>query len=123
MVKKFSVEGFDNFKAKAEELAKEGPLYVLFSGSKNEKGESWCPDCVVAYPIVQKCLEEVDDDSSFLYVEVGDRAFWKDPNCIFRTAPETRLNSVPTLMMWGSPRRLEEDKCADPGLVSMLFED
>ena len=35
MLKKHSVEGFDDFKSKVEELAKEGlPLFVHFSGSK-----------------------------------------------------------------------------------------
>ena len=24
------------------------------------------------------------DDVTFLYVGVGDRAFWKDPKCVFR---------------------------------------
>eukprot|EP00088_Acartia_fossae_P064936 TRINITY_DN7999_c0_g1_i3.p1 TRINITY_DN7999_c0_g1~~TRINITY_DN7999_c0_g1_i3.p1 ORF type:complete len:135 (+),score=33.72 TRINITY_DN7999_c0_g1_i3:36-407(+) len=123
MVKKFEVEGFENFKSKVEELSKAGTVFVMFSGSKNEKGESWCPDCVVAYPVVQDCLKQADEDAHFLYVGVGDRTFWKDPNCVFRTAKETKLNSVPTLMKWGTPNRLEEGQCADPSLVSMLMED
>ena len=40
MLQKHSVEGFDDFKAKAEELAKEDvPLYVYFSGSKTSDGK------------------------------------------------------------------------------------
>ena len=40
MLQKHSVEGFDDFKAKAEALAKEDvPLYVYFSGSKTSDGE------------------------------------------------------------------------------------
>jgi len=123
MVQKFAVEGFEAFKAKSEELAKKGDLFVLFSGSKNEAGESWCPDCVVAYPVVMDCVEKVDDDASFLYVGVGGRDFWKDPNCVFRTAKETQLKSVPTLMKWGTPQRLQEEQCADKNMVSMIFED
>eukprot|EP00088_Acartia_fossae_P039505 TRINITY_DN41127_c0_g1_i1.p1 TRINITY_DN41127_c0_g1~~TRINITY_DN41127_c0_g1_i1.p1 ORF type:complete len:141 (+),score=11.53 TRINITY_DN41127_c0_g1_i1:52-423(+) len=123
MVVKHAVSGFEAFKEKAEELAKKGDLFVLFSGSKNAAGESWCPDCVTAYPVVQKCLEAVDDDSNFLYVEVGDRGTWKDPECIFRTAKETQLKSVPTLIKWGTPQRLQEEQCADTNLVSMLFEE
>jgi len=123
MVKKFEVEGFESFKAKAEELAKNGTLFVLFSGSKNEKGESWCPDCVTAYPVVMDGLKEADDDANFLYVSVGDRTFWKDPACVFRTAKESQLSSVPTLIKWGTKNRLQEDQCADPALVSMMFEE
>merc|ERR1711862_348641 len=59
MVQKHSVEGFDNFKDKAEELAKEDvPLYVYFSGSKSSDGKSRCPDCVTAQPIVEATLEK-----------------------------------------------------------------
>ena len=41
MLKKHSVEGFDAFKSKVEELSKEGiPLFVHFSGSK-ENGKKF----------------------------------------------------------------------------------
>ncbi|XP_023321472.1 thioredoxin domain-containing protein 17 [Eurytemora carolleeae] len=124
MVQKFQVEGYEAFKAKVEELAKgDKDVFVLFSGSKDSNGESWCPDCVVAYPVIQDCLKTVSDEASFLYVEVGDRTFWKDPKCIFRTETETKLKSVPTLVKWGTPERLEEGQCADRNLVNMLFEE
>jgi hypothetical protein len=62
--------------------------------------------------------------ANYLYVGVGDRTFWKDPNCIFRADPSTKLKSVPTLFKWGaSQERLEEEKCANPDMISMLFED
>merc|ERR1711972_1089930 len=63
----------------------------------DSNGASWCPDCVIAEPVVNKCLEKAPEDSHYLYVGVGDRAFWKDPNCIFRTHKDTQLKSVPTL--------------------------
>ena len=48
MVVKFKVEGFENFQAKIAELEKEyQSIFVLFSGSKDASGQSWCPDCVV----------------------------------------------------------------------------
>lgn len=36
-------------------------------------------------------MSSLSDDSQYLYVGVGDRNFWKDANCIFRTANETKL--------------------------------
>lgn len=40
MLKKHAVEGFDDFKAKAEVLSKEDlPLFVYFSGSKTGDGK------------------------------------------------------------------------------------
>ena len=58
MVKTHKVEGFDAFKAKVEELAGSGAdVFVMFSGSKNAAGVSWCPDCVGAEPVVNvSCL-------------------------------------------------------------------
>ena len=58
MVVKHKVEGFEAFVAKAEELSadKSKTLIVMFSGTKDENGKSWCPDCVVAEPVVDECL-------------------------------------------------------------------
>ena len=58
MVIKHKVEGFEAFVAKAEELSadKTKTLIVMFSGTKDENGKSWCPDCVVAEPVVDECL-------------------------------------------------------------------
>ena len=91
-------------------------------------GKSWCPDCVTALPIVEATLSskatELNEPVNYLYVGVGDRAFWKDPNCIFRTNALTKLKCVPTLFKWDAPgNRLEEEKCAKEDFITMLFED
>jgi hypothetical protein len=41
--------------------------------------------------LVQACVSELGSDAAFLYVGVGDRAFWKDPNCVFRTDKDILL--------------------------------
>ena len=41
--------------------------------------------------IFQKCMAELPDETHYLYVGVGDRTFWKDQSCIFRTSPKTQL--------------------------------
>merc|ERR1712117_612448 len=107
MVVKHKVEGFEAFVAKAEELA---------------AGKSWCPDCVVAEPVVDECLAACGDDVTFLYVGVGDRAFWKDPKCVFRTDERTKLRAVPTLVKWGTAKKLD-DNCHKKDFVEMLLED
>ena len=92
--------------------------------------------------VSQKCLAEAPEDSHFLYVGVGDRAFWKDQNNIFRTAKETQLRrlvlegyyspkifdiviifSVPTLIKWGTKQRLEEGQLMNENLIKMMLED
>ena len=124
MVNISKVEGFDAFQKTIAELKNSGgDVFVMFSGSKDSNGTSWCPDCVTAEPVVNECLSSLPDDSHYLYVGVGDRSFWKDPNCVFRTAKETQLKSVPTLLKWGTKQRLEEGQCADKNLVTMMFEE
>lgn len=47
MVVHHNVKGYDEFSKLVEELEGSGqPIHVLFSGGKNENGESWCPYCV-----------------------------------------------------------------------------
>lgn len=47
MVIKHKVEGYEEYLKLINELEKKNvPLYVLFTGSPNEEGVSWCPDCV-----------------------------------------------------------------------------
>ena len=100
-------------------------LLIFFNIDIFFAGKSWCPDCVVAQPVVESTLEkEVKTPTNYLYVGVGGRDFWKDPKCIFRTDSLTKLKSVSTLFKWGSPEnRLEEEKCAQPNFITMLFED
>ncbi len=87
-VTKHSVEGFDAFKSKIKELEgkKDEIVIVLFSGSKDADGKSWCPDCEVAFPVINDVLNKREENIQFLYVGVGGRDFWKDKNCVFRFA-------------------------------------
>lgn len=124
MVQKFEVEGFDAFVEKVDSLKSSGkPIFVLFSGSKDANGKSWCPDCVVAEPAIKAALDKAPEDAAFIYVGVGSRDFWKDKKCVFRTDARTKLKCVPTLIKYGGPQRLEEEQCAQADLLEMLFED
>ena len=147
-MKKLAVEGFAAFQKAIADLGADykGNIIIQFSGSKNEKGnlalkdcelvskqlyliyltgESWCPDCVTADPVIQAAVSARADRSEdvFIYVGVGDRTFWKDPNCVFRTDASTKLTSVPTLVKWGTPQRLGESDCSNKNLVEMLFDE
>ncbi|RZF36588.1 hypothetical protein LSTR_LSTR010699 [Laodelphax striatellus] len=76
MVKRYNVDGIEEFNSKIKELeALNETLFVMFSGSPNEEGHSWCPACQIAEPIVDEVLEKYKDNDSvhFLFVRVGDR--------------------------------------------------
>lgn len=47
---------------------------------------------------------------------------WKDPKCPFRTDKRLQLKSVPTLIVWGRPEKVEDTECSNPDLVSVLFK-
>ncbi|KAA0184142.1 hypothetical protein HAZT_HAZT008045 [Hyalella azteca] len=125
MAQKFEVSGLDEYKEKLESLSSSGKTIIaMFSGGKDPAtGQSWCPDCVVAQPVVDKAVSQASEDFIYVYCSVGGRDFWKDKNCVFRTDPSLKLKSVPTLIKVGTPQRLEEAQCANPKLVEMLFED
>lgn len=91
MVVREHIAGYENFRKFVEGLkTTDATYYFFFSGSKLPSGESWCPDCVegaifkmrlwvleglfvVALPVVEKALQNADEKSHFVYVEVGDR--------------------------------------------------
>ncbi|XP_012251391.1 thioredoxin domain-containing protein 17-like [Athalia rosae] len=123
MVVRHHVEGYENFLKFVEAFPKDNIVHVLYSGSKLPNGTSWCPDCVEAEPFIQKGLEAAPENSHFIYVEVGDRPFWKDLKCPFRTDSRTKLQLLPTLARWGTQKRLEGDQCLDVELVEMLVTD
>ncbi|KAH1000341.1 thioredoxin domain-containing protein 17 [Dendroctonus ponderosae] len=121
MVIQHHVSGYEAFGQLMGGLKAPFLAHVYFTGSKEPTGESWCPDCNQAWPVVEQELDKLPADSHFVVVEVGDRATWKDPSCAFRKDPQTRLLVIPTLKRWGAPQTLEGAQCEKPELVSMLF--
>lgn len=109
-------------------IANEGPtsknIVVLFTGKVDPStGESWCPDCVKADPIIEKCVLNIPAGNTFIVCVVGDRPTWKDPQCIFRTHEKTKLKGIPTLLKWGTSEFLNSDQCAKQDMVEMMFEE
>ncbi|KAJ1371169.1 hypothetical protein KIN20_033070 [Parelaphostrongylus tenuis] len=49
-------DGYDEVK-KAMSTATSGRVFILFTGSK-VNGKSWCPDCVIAEPIINSVIKE-----------------------------------------------------------------
>ncbi|XP_033231089.1 thioredoxin domain-containing protein 17-like isoform X2 [Belonocnema kinseyi] len=123
MVIRHHVEGYEEFLKFMDKLQGDGVIHVLFSGTKLPDGNSWCPDCVEAMPHIEKGIKAAPENSHFVYVEVGDRPFWKDQKCPFRTDSRTKLNVLPTLSKWGTQKRLEGDDCLKDELVEMLVTD
>jgi len=120
------IEGWEAYLAKLEELKGVERVLVLFSGGKSPAtGKSWCPDCVVAEPVVDAVVGPATG-WHYVYCSVGGRDFWKDRACVFRTDRRTQLKSIPTLLKLDDNvpnTRLVEAQCANRGMVEMLLED
>ena len=43
---------------------------LLFTGTKQANGKSWCPDCVVADPVIEKVTHQLSTDDSLIFVTV-----------------------------------------------------
>ncbi|XP_059057094.1 thioredoxin domain-containing protein 17-like [Achroia grisella] len=124
MVSNVEIKGFDEFAKYTDNIDPNGPpVFFYFSGEKTADGNSWCPDCVEAEPIVRAYLTELKKSVIFAYVDVGNREYWKDKACPFRTDSRTRLMVIPTIIKWKGVQRLEGEQCSKRDLLQMLFEE
>ncbi|XP_050678567.1 thioredoxin domain-containing protein 17-like isoform X2 [Leptidea sinapis] len=124
MVAFVDIKGYEDFVKYVESLDINGPpVFVYFSGSKNADGNSWCPDCVEAEPVIKSYFTELQKNIIFVYVDVGDRDYWKNKACPFRTDSRIKLMVIPTLIKWKGVQRLEGSQCNKRELLQMLFED
>ncbi|XP_033027358.1 thioredoxin domain-containing protein 17 [Lacerta agilis] len=116
-----AVSGYEEFSTAVQER-RDRQIFAYFSGTKDpQSGTSWCPDCVTAEPIVRGELKYLPEGSVFIYCQVGERAYWKDPDNEFRK--NLHLTGVPTLLKYGTPQKLVEQECFKPDLVRMLFTE
>uniref|UniRef100_A0A8C7KDS9 Thioredoxin domain-containing protein 17 n=1 Tax=Oncorhynchus kisutch TaxID=8019 RepID=A0A8C7KDS9_ONCKI len=114
------VHGYDEFcKAVSERKGKD--IFAYFSGDKDAQGMSWCPDCVEAEPVVRGEMSHLPEGSVFIYCQVGERPYWKDPNNKFKKT--LKLSGVPTLIRYGTPQKLVEEECFKADLVRMMFTE
>ncbi|KAE8622713.1 hypothetical protein XENTR_v10005344 [Xenopus tropicalis] len=114
------VQGYEEF-CEALKKHKGKQVFAYFSGNKNEQGVSWCPDCVKAEPVVRGELKNLPEGSVFIYCQVGERPYWKDPKNEFKE--NLKLTGVPTLLKCGTPQKLVEEECLNTDLVNMMFTE
>lgn len=65
-----------NSSAELDQVVKDNSgktVVLLFTGTKKSDGNSWCPDCVVADPVIEERVEHNKRaDFVFVTVPVGD---------------------------------------------------
>lgn len=101
-------------------------LYLFFGSEDPTTGASWCPDCVIADPILRRACTILRPDLVLYECPVGLRSDWKNqPQHPFRLHPTTRLARIPTLLFLehGVERgRLVEGDCAQPAIVEAFLK-
>ncbi|KAH8397524.1 hypothetical protein KR222_008943 [Zaprionus bogoriensis] len=100
-------------------------IYMYFFGEKDAKGKSWCPDCVAVESNVDTAFREHAHPNSLIYiVDVGNREAWKDTSSKnrFRQRP-LQLTSIPALLRWNAPERLDGDQLLKPELLQLFFQE
>uniref|UniRef100_A0A1L8DCV6 Thioredoxin domain-containing protein 17 n=1 Tax=Nyssomyia neivai TaxID=330878 RepID=A0A1L8DCV6_9DIPT len=124
MVIEVKLHGYEAFLEYIKNLDAKGEnINVYFTGDKVD-GVSWCPDCNDAEPYVRKALTQAPANSYFIYVEVGDRAFWKDLKCPFRTDKNIHISVIPSFVRWKCPQRLEGvEQLSKDDLLEMFLTD
>ena len=110
----------------AQLIAARGSALYLFFGSEDPTtGASWCPDCVIADPVLRRACATLRPDLTLYECPIGLRSAWKNqPQHPYRLHPATRLTRIPTLVFLehGLERgRLVEADCAHAAVVEAFL--
>ena len=102
-------------------------FFVFFGSEDDETGESWCPDCVTADPVIRGTVTKMKPDVTLYECPVGVRSAWKaQPDHPFRVHPLWQLERIPTLVyLRGGVEvgRLVEASCSDEAAVSAFLSN
>ncbi len=106
--------------------AKAGDGLFLFFGSTDPgTGQSWCPDCAVADPVLRSAIARQRGDLTTYECPVGERSAWKgNAEHPYRLHPAFRVQRIPTLIRFAGGSeigRLVEADCADPARVAAFL--
>ena len=107
-------------------VASQGSALLVFFGAEDpQTGESWCPDCVTADPVLRRTIALKRKDLTLYECPVGQRADWKNqPAHPYRLHPLLRIARIPTLVFFenGVERgRLVEADCAQVAVVEAFL--
>jgi hypothetical protein len=103
-----------------------GDALLLFFGSEDPgTGASWCPDCVIADPILRRACATLQGDLTLYECPVGERQAWKQrPEHPYRTDPDLHVERIPTLIRVRQGilvGRLVEADCQQRDLVAAFL--
>ena len=91
-----------------------GDVFVLMYGERKENGDSWCPDCTAALPVIETALEARSGPSTLVECTVAREEYKGKPEYAYRTHARVALKAIPQLIKWSAegsapPSLVEED--------------
>jgi hypothetical protein len=101
-------------------------VFVLFTGSSDASGHSWCPDCNDCKPLLKSVFEEAGAGTTLVEVPLERSEYSGNAKHWARVHPSSKLQRIPTLMKWGKVNKvaeLVEGECADASRVRELVLD
>jgi thiol-disulfide isomerase/thioredoxin len=126
MTKIHNVSSWSEYTATAEECqVRVSKVFSYFYGNEEPSTKkSWCPDCVLADPIIKEALKHVSANVEVIRVAVGERSAWKDPGNVYRK--ELFVKCIPTIIKFVNGKeasRLEDMDCAAPEKLSNFLQN
>ncbi|ORZ13078.1 hypothetical protein BCR42DRAFT_355321 [Absidia repens] len=119
-----STEDFDSQVEKALQNEQNNVFVVFFGTELDETNESWCPDCVIADPLIRKSLLNVPN-AVLIEAPVGVRDEWKG-NTSHPYRVKFDVPAIPTLYKWskaGPGARLVEEEAADINKLNAFVQN
>ncbi|THD19105.1 hypothetical protein D915_009989 [Fasciola hepatica] len=82
-----------------------------------------CARLGTAEPIVKSALSELPENAEFVVVEVGFRDAWKNSSNPFRRNKACNINSIPTIIQFGTKKRLTDEDIECREKIVNLFKE
>ena len=102
-----------------------GDVFVLMYGERKEDGDSWCPDCTAALPVIESALEARAGPSTLVECTVAREEYKGKPEYAYRTHERVALKAIPQLIKWsaeGAPPSLVEEDAGNAEKVAALVQ-
>jgi len=102
--------------------------FAYFHGAYNqETNKSWCSDCDISKPLVEKQLNKLENKKNVLFIKfpIETSAEWRKPDFVYRTN-KFKLRNIPTLIFYNKGVemcRLVEGELFDEANLAEFFDD
>ena len=107
-------------------LGRDEAVFLFFGSAEPTTGESWCPDCVTADPILRAAISRLRPELTIFECPVGERSAWKGvADHPYRIHPLFRVARIPTLVYVRSGceiGRLVEADCSNAEAVAAFLK-